>query len=251
MAHPLTDLNAKLVVAHRGDRAHAPENTMEALVRGVEAGADALEFDVRLTRDRVPVLMHDATVERTTNGRGLVRDNTLAELQALDASRAARDWTGGKVAVPTLEAVLDRFRGMPLVLDVKELSAAGPTEQLIHKFGLQGQVVVGSDEGDVMERLYRSGLAACASPVDAVKVMALSLAGMAPASPPYSVLSLTPKFRGFPIPVLRMAASARRAGVATHVWTVNDPSEAAALWRGGVSAIISDDPAAILRAKPR
>ncbi|HEX7938230.1 MAG TPA: glycerophosphodiester phosphodiesterase family protein, partial [Gemmatimonadaceae bacterium] len=66
-----------------------------------------------------------------------------------------------------------------------------------------------------------------------------------------SVLSLTPNFRGLPIPVLRMAAAARRAGVATHVWTVNDAAEAAALWRGGVSAIISDDPAAILRAKPR
>lgn len=251
MAHPLADLNAKLVIAHRGDRAHAPENTMEALVRGVEAGADALEFDVRLTRDGVPVLMHDASVERTTSGRGLVRENTVAELQALDASRASTGWTGGKVAVPTLEAVLDRFRGIPMVLDVKELAVVGPTEQLIHKFGLQATVVVGSDEGDVMERLYRSGLAACASPFDAAKLMALSLAGMAPRSPSYSVLSLTPNFRGLPIPVLRMAASARRAGVATHVWTVNDPAQAAALWQGGVSAIISDDPAAILRAKPR
>ena len=103
MAHPLSDLNAKLVIAHRGDRAHVPENTMEALARAVELGADGLEFDVRLTRDGVPVLMHDATVDRTTSGRGLVRENTLAELQALDASRGFSGWAGGKVTVPTLE----------------------------------------------------------------------------------------------------------------------------------------------------
>ncbi|MEK7401028.1 MAG: glycerophosphodiester phosphodiesterase family protein [Gemmatimonadota bacterium] len=251
MAHPLADANARMVIGHRGDRAHAPENTIEGLTRAVEAGADAFEVDVRVTRDGVPVLMHDETVDRTTSGRGLLREMTFAELRTLDASRGASAWSGARAAVPTLEEVLDRFRGVPMVLDVKELAVSAATEQLVHKFGLQGTVVVGSDDAEVVARLYRSGLTACASRNDALMAMALSLVGIAPQSPDYSVLSLTQRFNGVPIPVLRMVAAARRSGIATHVWTVNDPAEAARLWHGGVSAIISDDPGAILRAKPR
>src|SRR6185503_13899348 len=116
-----------------GDRANAPENTMEALAQAVALGADGLEFDVRATRDGVPVLMHDATVNRTTNGRGAVRENTLAELQLLDASRNAPNWKGGKVAVPTLEAVLDRFRDVPLVLDILFFKVSETTEKMLYK----------------------------------------------------------------------------------------------------------------------
>ncbi len=251
MPHILADPNVRLVVAHRGDRAHAPENTMEALVRAVELGADAFEVDVRASRDGVAVLMHDATVDRTTSGRGLVRENTLAELRTLDASRNTASWSGGRAAVPTLEEVLVRFRGFPIVLDIKELAVSAAAEKLVHSLGLQATVVVGSADAGVMDRLYRSGLVACASPADAMRLLAMSLVGVAPASPDYSVLSVTPTYRGMPVPILRMTSAARRAGVATHVWTVNDPSEAVRYWAGGVSSILTDDPAAILRAKPK
>lgn len=251
MTHPLADPNARLVIAHRGDRAHAPENTLESLMRGVEAGADALEFDVRLTRDGVPVLMHDETVDRTTAGRGRVRDMTLAELRTLDARPGSSGWTGARAVVPSLEEVLDRLRGVPMVIDVKELAVTAATVEFIHKFGLQGSVAVGSEDNDVVARLYRSGLTACASKTDALIAMALAVAGLPPRSPHYSVLSVTPRFRGWPIPLLRMTASARRAGIATHVWTINDPAEAVRLWNGGVSAIITDDPVAMVRARPR
>jgi glycerophosphoryl diester phosphodiesterase len=251
MTHPLADINARIVIAHRGDRAHVPENTIAALARAVELGADALEIDVRMTRDGVPVLMHDPTVDRTTSGRGLVRENTLAELRTLDAGRGPQGWSGGKLTVPTLEEVLDRFRGVPIVIDVKELAVADATVQLVHKFGLQSSIAVGSEDAGAVELLYRSGLSACASRPDALRLLALSLAGISPGAHDYAVLSLTPRFNGWPIPVLRMTSVARRAGVATHVWTINDPAEAVRLWQGGVSAIITDDPAAILRTKPR
>lgn len=224
---------------------------MEALTRAVELGADALEVDVRMTRDAVPVLMHDPTVDRTTTGGGLLRDYTLAEVRALDASRGGPPWSGAKVAVPTLEEVLDRFRGVPIVIDVKEPAVASATVQAVHKFGLQGSIVVGSDDAEVIAQLYRSGLRACASRADAMRILALSLLGLSPRTLNYAVLSVTPRYRGWPIPLFRMTASARRAGIATHVWTVNDPARAVALWRGGVSAIITDDVAAMLRAKPR
>lgn len=251
MTNPLLDPNARLVIAHRGNGAGAPENTLEALQQAVALGADAIEFDVRVTRDGVAVLLHDATLDRTTSGRGRLADVDFAEVRTLDASMGSAPWTGPKPSVPTLEEVLDRFRDTPFVIDIKELAAAEPTERLVRRFGAQGRVVIGSDQSDVMQRLYRSGLRTCASKADALFLLPLAVAGLTPLTPDYSVLSITPRLRGLPIPVLRMAAAARRVGVATYVWTVNDPTTALDLWRGGVAGIVTDDPEAMLRARGR
>src|SRR5215218_3697295 len=74
-----------LIVGHRGAMGYAPENTFAAYERAVALGADAVECDVHLSADGVPVVIHDHTLDRTTSGRGLVRDHTLAQLRALDA----------------------------------------------------------------------------------------------------------------------------------------------------------------------
>jgi glycerophosphoryl diester phosphodiesterase len=78
-----------LVVAHRGASIEAPENTIEAFERAVDAGADAVEFDVRITADGSAVVMHDPDVDRTTDGQGRCRDMTLAEVKALRIARGA------------------------------------------------------------------------------------------------------------------------------------------------------------------
>jgi glycerophosphoryl diester phosphodiesterase len=248
--NPLADLNARLVVGHRGDRTNAPENTIESLARALEKGADALEFDVRATRDGVAVLMHDPTVDRTTNGRGRVREQTAAELRTLDASRGSGAWVGARCAVPTLEEVLDRFRGTPMILDVKELAVTESTIQLIHKMGLQGSVVVGSDDHAVCERLERSGIPSCASPTDCLMLLALALAGTEPVAPRYSVLSITPNPKGFPIPMMRMLGAARRAAIPSHVWTINDVEQAKQLFAAGVTCVLTDNPSEITHARP-
>src|SRR5881397_2525073 len=85
----LVDPNARLVIAHRGNRVRAPENTLLAFRQAVEIGADAIEFDVRLTRDGVPVVIHDADLDRTTNGHGLVESYTFDELRTLNAAARA------------------------------------------------------------------------------------------------------------------------------------------------------------------
>lgn len=251
MTNPLLDPNARLVIAHRGNSAHAPENTVEALRQAVELGADALEFDVRMTRDGVAVLMHDATLHRTTSGHGRLADVDHAEVQALDAGKEKPGWTGPRVTVPTLEEVLDRFRATPAVIEVKEPGAIDATVRLVHRLGLQGSVVLGSVDQAVMSALYRSGIRTVASSFDAMMLLPLALIGAAPRVTDYSVLSVTPRWFGWPVPVLRMAASVRQRGIATHVWTVNEPADAIAYWQGGVSAIVTDDPGAILRARPR
>lgn len=99
-----------LVIAHRGDSAHAPENTLAAFRAALEAGADMVEFDVGLTRDLVPVVLHDATLNRTTDGRGKLSAHAYDEIARLDAG----SWFGPDFAgerIPSLDAALDLLAG--------------------------------------------------------------------------------------------------------------------------------------------
>lgn len=249
MLNPLLDPNARLVIGHRGNRVAAPENTLESLVQAVELGADAVEFDVRLTRDGVAVLMHDPALDRTTDGHGPVGRYSLAELRTLDAGARRVRASGGRVLIPTLEEALDRLRETPMVIEVKENGAVEATEKLVRRFGAIARVLIGSFDTTVTERFYRSELSTCASMRDAMRLIPSALLGRAPRNVRYEVLSVTPRYRGVPIPVRRMANAARKAGIATQVWTINDPLAARALWAGGVAGIVTDDPAALLRAR--
>ncbi|MDX3236234.1 glycerophosphodiester phosphodiesterase family protein [Streptomyces sp. ME03-5709C] len=93
------------VLSHRGNDSVAPENTMPAIITSTRAGADYLEFDIVMTKDGVPVVMHDDSVDRTTTGTGNVRDMTLAQIKALDAGSKFDPLYAG-TRVPTLEEVL-------------------------------------------------------------------------------------------------------------------------------------------------
>lgn len=249
--NPLLDPDARLVIGHRGNRVAMPENTLESLTHAVELGADAVEFDVRVSRDGVPVVIHDADIDRTTNGSGRVSAYSFAELRAFDAGARAPGPRSSKVHIPSLDEVFDRLRTTPFVIEVKETAAVDATERVVRKFGALNRVLIGSPDTSVMERFYRSGLSSCASMRDAILLIPLALVGVAPLKPRYDVLSVTPRFHGVPIPVRRMASMARRVGIATQVWTVNDAEEARSLWRAGVAGIVTDDPAALLRARPQ
>lgn len=93
------------MIAHRGDPLHAPENTVAAIERAASVGVDAVEFDVHVTADGVPVVIHDATVDRTTNGSGRIAELTLAEIRELDAGSWFAESFGGE-RVPTLAEAL-------------------------------------------------------------------------------------------------------------------------------------------------
>jgi len=107
-----------IVVAHRGASSDRPENTLEAFGAALEAGAQAVEMDVRLTADGVPVVLHDPDVSRVTDGKGLVSELGLAELKRLDASGGR----GPSVEIPTLREVLDLVSGRAGVdLEIKNI----------------------------------------------------------------------------------------------------------------------------------
>ena len=125
---PMLARSRLLRIAHRGASGHCPENTRAAFVRAIELGADMVELDCQMTRDGAVVVMHDKTVDRTTNGKGRVRDLTLRELKALDAGR----WFGAEFAseeVLTLEQAIDLLRGkVELNLEIKGEDAPGRLE---------------------------------------------------------------------------------------------------------------------------
>jgi len=114
--------------AHRGGRATAPENTLTAFRKALEAGVDMIELDVQLTRDGHPVVFHDWTLERTTNGRGRVADQSLADLRRLDAGSWFGDGYRGE-PVPTLSEVLE-WSSSRLYLQI-ELKSRGDDEEVL------------------------------------------------------------------------------------------------------------------------
>ena len=125
-------MRAPWVIAHRGASGHAPENTIAAFRRAVELGAGFIETDLHLTRDAKFVAIHDATLERTTSGRGAVHNATLAELRELDAGQwYDREFAGERI--PTLEEVLDFSRDNDVVfyLEVKYDVAWGMHHTLV------------------------------------------------------------------------------------------------------------------------
>ena len=123
--------NTPLVIAHRGDKVHAPENTLAAFEKAASNGADAVEFDVKLSADGSVIIIHDQTIDRTTNGNGKVKDLTLAELKRLDAGvQFPEKYSGEKI--PTLSEVFDTV-GKKLFLNIELTNYATPWDNLVEK----------------------------------------------------------------------------------------------------------------------
>lgn len=248
----LGDPTARLVIGHRGDSAHFPENTAPSFDRAVSLGVDAIEFDLRVTRDGVVVVNHDPTVDRTTDGTGAVAAMTLAELRALDAG--ARFTVDGKsfpfrgqgISILTFEELLARYPAIPLLIEVKVATAVAGALELIERNGATDRVLIDSTALEAVAPFRGTRVLTGASMRDVVRLLPRAMLARPPAKLPYSALCIPPWYQGIRVPVLRLARVARAVGTATHVWTINDPEVAAALWQAGVNGIITDDPGVML-----
>lgn len=144
--------HAFFLVGHRGARYIEDENTIEAMELALERGADALEFDVRLTADHVPVIMHDSSVSRTTDGKGRVREMTATEFASLKTERGH--------SPPTLEQVLENFgdRGITLFVEIKQNDEAlwPPLAALLNRYRGSSQVVVFGIDAGFLARFKRA-----------------------------------------------------------------------------------------------
>lgn len=248
----LGDPTARLVIGHRGDSAHFPENTVPSFDRAVSLGVDAIEFDLRVTRDGVVVVNHDPTVDRTTDGTGAVAAMTLAELRALDAG--ARFTVDGKsfpfrgqgISILTFEELLERYPAIPLLIEVKVATAVAGALELIERHGATDRVLIDSTAIEAVAPFRGTRVLTGASMRDVVRLLPRAMLARPPAKLPYSALCIPPWYQGIRVPILRLARVARAVGTATHVWTINDPEVAAALWHAGVNGIITDDPGVML-----
>ena len=252
----LLDLNARPVIGHRGNRAHAPENTLESFAQAVAAGADAIELDVRISADGVPVVMHDPDVQRTTSGTGEVEDKTFSELSALDAgARFTPD--GGKSypyrdkghRIPSFDEVLEAFPDTPTLIEIKTADAAAAVRRSIEAHRAEERTVVDSMDGRALQVFGDSKIPVGASRSDVIRVMTEVLLHL-PLTPfAFRALCVPPSQYGLRVPLRRFARVAPKQNCVVHVWTINDPKVATALWLDGIQGIISDDPAAMLRAR--
>ncbi len=250
--NPLLDLAARPIIAHRGASAEAPENTLPAFEAAVQRGADAFELDVRLTADGAPVVIHDETLDRTTDRSGLVRSHTLAELRSVDAgARFTADqgqtypYRGGEARIPTLGEVLWAFPRMPVLLEIKEPVAQEAVRKVLLQEDAAERCVVASEEQAALRLFDEPRFARAASGAEISALYWAGLLGRRPPAVPYRLLSVPERYRGLPIPTRRFVAAARGLGCPVHVWTVDRPAAARRLWRSGVAGIVTNAPQAI------
>lgn len=266
MAHPFFDVPVPTVIGHRGCAGEAPENTLISFERALAAGAAVLETDVHLTRDGVPVLLHDDEVDRNTDGSGRVADLSLAELRALDAGHRfspdggrSHPFRGGDVRIPSLEEAFQCFPGARFNLELKQ-DVAGIVERtagLVAACGRAELTLLTAADDALMARL-RAHLdasgpdvarGACAG--DCLAFVRSAVEGSAP-DPRLMALQIPAEFGGRPLVTPRLVRHAHAHGVQIHVWTVNDPGQMDALLDLGVDGIVTDFPgrlAARIRAR--
>jgi glycerophosphoryl diester phosphodiesterase len=246
----LLDPQARPVIGHRGNRAHAPENTLPSLLEAVARGADALEFDLRLSRDGALVLCHDATLERTTDGQGPVDSRTLAELQRLDAGAnfsadggRSHPWRGRGVRIPSFDEAIESLpRHLPCIVELKTPAATEPLRRAIRGHGIARRVIVAGFDPQATRPLRGAGFALGANARDVLALLPAALLRLRAAPRHVRALCIPQRWHGLPVPIGALARALRGSGTMVHVWTVNDPAQARRLWSAGVQGIISDDP---------
>lgn len=247
---------APLLIAHRGGAGLAPENTLVAFAGALERWeADILELDVRATRDGRIVVLHDPTVDRTTDGKGLVRDLPWAAVRELDAGYRFRDrdgnhpFRGRGIRIPLLDQVLEAFPRTRLNVELKSGDAARATAKIVGRHGAEERVLIAATyEAD------RRPLRGYAGPWGASRrqIALFTLLHRAPGgafhTPLADALQVPLTWRGIPIVTGRFVAEAHRRNIPVHVWTVDDPHQMRRLLALGVDGIQSDRPDLLARA---
>ena len=219
-------------IGHRGACGHAPENTLLSMRKAIELGVHGFEFDIQLSRDGEAIVIHDDTLERTTNGKGFVHDYTLAELQELDA--------GGGEKIPSLANVLDMVdKRCRLFIELKAEHAATTVTKLItHYVELFGwsyeQLFVCSfDHLQIVSvRAINPQIRTCALIVG----IPVSLAAIAEEAGAWAI---NPNIHHM---TKALVDDARKRGLKVITWTCNDPRDITRAKSLGVDGIISDFP---------
>ncbi|SDU48705.1 glycerophosphodiester phosphodiesterase [Jiangella alkaliphila] len=267
-----------LNIAHQGGELEAPSDTLYAFKTALDKGADVLELDVHATADGELVVLHDTTVDRTTNGTGRVDGLTLAQIRALDASYwfvpgcgtchdgapgdyvfrgvatgerpAPAGYTAEDFRIPTLREVLEAFPGVLINVEIKRTRPeTSPYERtmadLLREFGRGTDTVVASFSDSAVTRFKLYNRDVSTSPGTA-QATAFWLNTLGPLTGitlhGHHALQVPPSQSGIPVVTADFVADAHRRGLAVHVWTINDRAQMERLIDLGVDGIMTDRP---------
>ena len=241
--------------AHRGASMRAPENTLEAFRLAAESQAGGLELDVHMTSDGSLAIIHDNTVDRTTDGSGVVRDMLLSEVRSLDAGYSfspdggsSYPYRGQGVRVPELGEVLRELPYLRVNIDVKE-DQPGVEEALLKTIAdsdAEDRVLVVSESAGVMDRfreVSEGSVSTGASRRETENFYLLSrlrLEGFL--RPSYDALQVPVEYGGREVVTSRLVEAAHNRGGRVDAWTIDDPEEMRRLLDLGVDVIMTNRP---------
>lgn len=249
-----TGLPHPVILAHQGGEKEWPSNTMYAFERAHKAGSDALDVDLQMSKDRVLVLIHDTTVERTTDGVGAVADLTWTELARLDAAyRFSLDegktfpLRGQGIRIARLDEVLQAFPDWRLQIEVKEapLEIADTLSALLKAQEAEQRVLLSSFRPDMMAALRKScpEVASSATPSEIrTMVFASWLHLEALVSPEYCAFQVPIERYGLPIVTRRTVEAAHSRGVVVLPWTIDSDADLEICRRAGADGINTNLP---------
>ena len=249
---PVFEATHPLVFAHRGGAKLAPENTLVAFANGLSYGADGLELDVHLSRDGVPVVIHDATLERTTGGRGPVGALTAAELAAVDAGAKFGADDGYPFrerghGVPTLVSVFERHPATRVIVEMKHGTAAlaRAVVDVVRRMNAAARVCLGSFQHEAVDaaRTLAPEIATSASEPEARWTLHRSWIRW-PWVPrrPYAAFQVPERAGRLRVVTPAFLRQVHREGQVVQVWVVDSETDSERLLNWGVDGLISDRP---------
>lgn len=243
--------NRVVAIAHRGGAALRPENTVAAFDHACSLGVYGIECDVHLSRDGVPMVFHDATLERTTNASGPIAARHSAELEQLDAGFHFQNGGGFPyrdrgLGIPRLADVLDRHPDLAVVVEVKgdRAEVVEPIVRVILAARRPSRVFIGGFSHTVLQafRMLAPGIPTGASREEVEAAGRRAGEGLTPERSGYALFQIPYFFRGQQVLTQRLARAVTRAGIQLQSWVIDTEEDMKMLMDWGVSGLISDRP---------
>lgn len=243
------------VIGHRGAAGVAPENTLPSFRHAVEVGVDAVELDLHCSRCGELVVIHDDTVDRTTEGDGPVESRNLEELRRLDAGhRFTPDggrsfpFRGQGHRIPTFDETLAAIPDLPVIAEIKSARAGVALGNWLVESPEADRILVGGFSRAHVEPAGRRARWRCAYTEELRGYVLLGKLGLAGLAVPRVDAAMVPeRRRGLRIVTPRFIERAHADGLGVFVWTVNEPDDMRRLYGWGVEGLLSDHPARLRR----
>ncbi len=254
----LIDDNCKtMVIAHGGGQGLFPANTMRAFDGSVEIGVDALEMDIRISKDNILVTHHDETIDRLSNGKGKISDFSFEELQNYNYGynfvdiHGERPYQDSLINVPALSKVFQKYSKSFMIVEIKDEGERGKMvarelNELIIQYNMQDRIIVASFHHKILKYFYRISngeIPTSSSVKESAKFVIFSkLLLNRLFFTKSTALHLPSKVKGVELATQRIVNSAHQKNIAIHYWTINDKEEMKSLIEMNVDGIITDRP---------